>query len=64
VDKIKTPFLILHGSEDYRTGIAQSEMMYKALKHLGWPVEYCAVPEDRARADTVGPAGGAHGSHS
>lgn len=45
VDKIKTPFLILHGSEDYRTGIAQSEMMYKALKQLGRPVEYVRYPK-------------------
>lgn len=44
VDQIRTPFLILHGSQDFRTGVAQSEMIYKALKQLGRPVEYVRYP--------------------
>lgn len=44
VTKIKTPLLILHGSEDLRTGVTQSEMMYRALKDLGRPVEYARYP--------------------
>jgi dipeptidyl aminopeptidase/acylaminoacyl peptidase len=40
VDKIKTPFLIKHGDNDLRTGVIQSEMMYKSLKYLGRDVEY------------------------
>ncbi|MBK9511903.1 MAG: S9 family peptidase [Cytophagaceae bacterium] len=40
VDKITTPFLIKHGDNDLRTGVIQSEMMYKSLKYLGRDVEY------------------------
>lgn len=44
VDKINTPFLIFHGENDLRTGVIQSEMMYKALKVLNKPVEYVRHP--------------------
>ena len=44
VAKIKTPFLILHGSQDLRTGVTQSEMMFKALAQLGKQVEYIRYP--------------------
>ena len=44
VNKITTPFLILHGENDLRTGIVQGEMMYKALKVLNRPVEYVQHP--------------------
>jgi dipeptidyl aminopeptidase/acylaminoacyl peptidase len=44
VSKIDTPFLIIHGSNDLRTGFAQSEMLYKALKELHKPVEYIRYP--------------------
>ena len=44
VDKIKTPLLIKHGENDLRTGIVQSEMMYKSLKILGKEVEYVRMP--------------------
>lgn len=40
VDKITTPFLIKHGDNDLRTGVVQSEMMYKSLKYLNREVEY------------------------
>lgn len=40
VDKITTPFLIKHGDNDLRTGVIQSEMMYKSLKYLNREVEY------------------------
>ncbi|MFN8430696.1 MAG: S9 family peptidase [Spirosomataceae bacterium] len=40
VNKITTPFLIKHGDNDLRTGVIQSEMMYKSLKYLGREVEY------------------------
>lgn len=45
VDQIETPLLILHGSRDLRTGVSQSEMMYRALKVLNRPVEYIRYPE-------------------
>ncbi|MEC9373621.1 MAG: prolyl oligopeptidase family serine peptidase, partial [Planctomycetota bacterium] len=44
VDQITTPFLIMHGSNDLRTGVTQSEMMYRALKELERPVEYVRYP--------------------
>lgn len=44
VSRIKTPLLILHGSQDYRTGVTQSEMLYRALKQQGKPVEYVRYP--------------------
>ena len=44
VDKIQTPFLIKHGENDLRTGVIQSEMMYKSLKILGKQVEYVRMP--------------------
>ena len=44
VEKIRTPLLILHASNDLRTGVTQSEMMYRALKQLDRPVEYVRYP--------------------
>jgi dipeptidyl aminopeptidase/acylaminoacyl peptidase len=44
VASIHTPLLITHGSQDLRTGVSQSEMLYKALKVLGRPVEYVRYP--------------------
>lgn len=44
VQNIKTPLLIKHGENDLRTGVIQSEMMYKSLKILGRPVEYVRMP--------------------
>ncbi|HLO44886.1 MAG TPA: S9 family peptidase [Leadbetterella sp.] len=44
VDKIKTPLLIKHGENDLRTGVIQSEMMFKSLKYLEKEVEYVRMP--------------------
>jgi len=44
VDNMKTPLLIKHGDVDYRTGVIQSQMLYKALKQLGREVEYVRYP--------------------
>ncbi len=44
VANIRTPFLIIHGSQDNRTGVAQSEMMFRALKQMNRPVEYIRYP--------------------
>ncbi len=44
IDKIKTPLLIKHGENDLRTGVIQSEMMYKSLKIMGKEVEYVRMP--------------------
>ncbi|OQP57214.1 peptidase S9 [Niastella vici] len=44
VTNIHTPLLIFHGENDLRTGLTQSEMLYKSLKVLGRPVEYVQQP--------------------
>jgi dipeptidyl aminopeptidase/acylaminoacyl peptidase len=44
VDQITTPLLIMHASNDLRTGVSQSEMLYRALKVLGREVEYVRYP--------------------
>ncbi len=44
VQNITTPYLIFHGENDLRTGVIQSEMMYKSLKVLGRQVEYVRHP--------------------
>lgn len=44
VDRIKTPYIIFHGEQDLRTGVIQSEMLYKSLKVLERPVEYVRHP--------------------
>ena len=46
VDKINTPLLIMHSDKDLRTGVIQSEMLYKSLKILGKPVEYIRYPNE------------------
>jgi dipeptidyl aminopeptidase/acylaminoacyl peptidase len=46
VEKINTPLLIIHGDQDLRTGVIQSEMLYKSLKILGKPVEYIRYPKE------------------
>ncbi len=45
VNRIRTPLLIMHASQDLRTGVSQSEMLYRALKALGRPVEYVRYPD-------------------
>lgn len=45
VDQIDTPLLILHGDVDLRTGVSQSEMLYKSLKILEKPVEFVRYPD-------------------
>lgn len=44
IERITTPLLITHGSNDLRTGVTQSEMMVRALKELKRPVEYVRYP--------------------
>jgi dipeptidyl aminopeptidase/acylaminoacyl peptidase len=44
VENIHTPLMIKHGENDLRTGIIQSEMMYKSMKIMGKEVEYLRVP--------------------
>ena len=44
VDLINTPLLIMHADNDLRTGVIQSEVLYKSLKALERPVEYVRYP--------------------
>ncbi|HSK13878.1 MAG TPA: S9 family peptidase [Phnomibacter sp.] len=44
VQNIRTPLIIFHGEQDLRTGVIQSEQLYKSLKVLGRPVEYVRHP--------------------
>lgn len=44
VANIRTPLLIKHGETDLRTGVIQSELLYKSLKILGRDVEYVRMP--------------------
>jgi dipeptidyl aminopeptidase/acylaminoacyl peptidase len=46
VENINTPLLIIHGDQDLRTGVIQSEMLYKSLKILNKPVEYVRYPKE------------------
>ena len=46
VQNINTPLLIIHGDQDLRTGVIQSEMLYKSLKILNKPVEYIRYPKE------------------
>ena len=45
VADIQTPLLIMHADEDLRTGVIQSEVLYKSLKALDRPVEYVRYPD-------------------
>lgn len=44
VNRIRTPLIIFHGEQDLRTGVIQSEQLYKSLKVLGREVEYVRHP--------------------
>ena len=46
VTNIQTPLLIIHSDQDFRTGIIQSEYLYKSLKVLKKPVEYVRYPHE------------------
>ncbi|NDW19523.1 S9 family peptidase [Dysgonomonas sp. 216] len=45
-DKIKTPLLLLHGTNDTNVPIGESIQMYTALKVLGRPVEFIQVKDE------------------
>lgn len=44
--QIETPLLIMHSDRDLRTGVSQSEMLYRTLKVLKKPVEYVRYPRE------------------
>jgi dipeptidyl aminopeptidase/acylaminoacyl peptidase len=44
VADINTPLLIIHSDFDLRTGVRQSELLYRSLKILDRPVEYVRYP--------------------
>ncbi|TDJ54342.1 MAG: S9 family peptidase [Planctomycetota bacterium] len=55
VNNIRTPLLIMHASSDLRTGISQSEMLYRSLKALDRPVEYVRYPDSGHDLSRSGP---------
>jgi dipeptidyl aminopeptidase/acylaminoacyl peptidase len=46
VANVRTPLLMLHGEQDYRTTIAGAEAFYRALTVLGRPVEFVRYPRE------------------
>jgi dipeptidyl aminopeptidase/acylaminoacyl peptidase len=44
--EIQTPLMIMHSDRDLRTGVSQSEMLYRTLKVLQKPVEYVRYPRE------------------
>ncbi len=44
VDRIHTPLMILHSEEDWRTPIAQGEILFRALKYMKRPVVMVRFP--------------------
>lgn len=44
--QIQTPLLIIHSDQDLRTGVRQSELLFKSLKVLEKPVEYVRYPDE------------------
>jgi dipeptidyl aminopeptidase/acylaminoacyl peptidase len=45
VGNVKTPTLVVVGSEDYRTPVSESEQLYSALKLAGVPTALVKVPD-------------------
>ncbi len=43
-DRADAPILLIHGKDDTRVPIEQSELMAAALKHAGKPYEYLVLP--------------------
>lgn len=43
---IRTPLLIIHGENDLRCGIVESEQLFVALKRLGRDVVFVRVPDE------------------
>jgi dipeptidyl aminopeptidase/acylaminoacyl peptidase len=54
VDRITTPLLIKHSDRDLRTGVIQSEMLYRSLKILERPVEYARYPGEGHDLSRIG----------
>ncbi|MBN8884925.1 MAG: S9 family peptidase [Rudaea sp.] len=44
VANVRVPVLILHGDDDRRVPVAQGEMLFRALKRQGTPVEFVRYP--------------------
>ena len=56
-ERIETPLMIQQGDDDRQTGSAQSEMLFRALKVLGRPVEYVRYPKATHDLSRTGEAG-------
>jgi dipeptidyl aminopeptidase/acylaminoacyl peptidase len=45
-EEIKTPLLIIHALEDYRSSVTQAEQLYVTLKRLGKETEMVLFPKE------------------
>jgi dipeptidyl aminopeptidase/acylaminoacyl peptidase len=46
IAQVKTPTLIIHSEQDFRTDIEQGEQVFAALKKLGVPTEMVRFPDE------------------
>lgn len=51
VDRVKGPILIIHGAQDPRVGVGQSEAMAKALERAGKQVRLVVFPDEGHRRE-------------
>lgn len=51
---ITTPLLLIHGEEDYRCPIEQSEQLFVALRRLGVPARFARFPGESHNLATAG----------
>ena len=52
--RIETPLLLIHGEDDYRCPIEQSEQLFVALRRLGVPAKFARFPGATHTLSTVG----------
>jgi dipeptidyl aminopeptidase/acylaminoacyl peptidase len=53
-DQIRTPLLLVHGENDYRCPIEQSEQLFVALRRLGVPTKFARFPGESHNLATGG----------
>jgi dipeptidyl aminopeptidase/acylaminoacyl peptidase len=54
VKKVKTPTLVLHSDNDYRTPLEQGEQWFRALQHLGVESEFVIFPRENHNLTRTG----------
>ncbi|MEO8028348.1 MAG: S9 family peptidase, partial [Bryobacteraceae bacterium] len=51
---VKTPTLVLHSAEDYRTPLEQGEQWFRALRHFGVTAEFVIFPRENHNLTRTG----------